>query len=69
MRWKLPWTARWRMLIRLPCSQVKSRRKNSFEEPEKVHDVLQEPLGCIVPFYYTAPAYSVNVLRLVKVQD
>ena len=43
--------------------------ENSFEEPEKVHDVLQSHSGASSHFYYTAPAYSVNVLRLVKVQD
>ena len=42
--------------------------ENSFEEPEKVHDVVQNHSGASSHFYYGAPAYSVNVLRLAKIQ-
>lgn len=42
--------------------------ENSFEEPEKIHDVVQNHSGASSHFYYGAPAYSVNVLRLAKIQ-
>lgn len=41
--------------------------ENSFEEPEKIHDVVQNHSGASSHFYYSAPAYSVSVLRLGKV--
>ncbi|MFR8339917.1 MAG: hypothetical protein ACLVAW_26370 [Eisenbergiella massiliensis] len=51
-------------VLSLPCSQVKAGGKQ-LEEPEKSM-MLQSYR--IVPFIIR-PAYSVNVLRLVKVQD
>ena len=39
---------------------------NSFEEPEKVHDVTLTKQGASAEFCYEAPRYSVNVLRLKK---
>ena len=39
---------------------------NSFEEPEKVHDVTLKKQGASMEFCYEAPRYSVSVLRLKK---
>lgn len=40
--------------------------QNSFEEPEKVHDITVQSQGAAAEFSYEAPPYSVNVLRLKK---
>ena len=40
--------------------------ENSLEDPEHVRDVTLERSGASREFTYTAPALSVNVLKLVK---
>ena len=40
--------------------------ENSFENPQKVHDVAYSLTGAGRSFLYKAPPYSVNVLRLAK---
>ncbi len=43
--------------------------ENSFEEPEKVKDITLNMQGAASEFVYEAPAYSVSVLRLKKLNS